>query len=49
MGMNAAFLDGSAGWFDYNANASKSQLEAVLGHRSWSHPGFYWPKPSERP
>lgn len=49
MGMNAAFLDGSAGWFDYSTDATKSQLEPVLQHRSWSNPGFYWPKPNQRP
>ena len=49
MGMNAAFLDGSAGWFDFSTDANKSQLEPVVQDRSWSNPGFYWPKPNQRP
>lgn len=45
MGMNAAHLDGSARWYNFNSDATKSELEILMGNRSWSHPGFYWPKP----
>jgi prepilin-type N-terminal cleavage/methylation domain-containing protein len=45
MGMNAAHIDGSARWYAFSSDATKSELEPLMGNRSWSYPGFHWPKP----
>jgi prepilin-type N-terminal cleavage/methylation domain-containing protein len=45
IGLNAAMIDGSARWYAYSDDTTKSEVESCL-KASWSNPGFYWPKSS---